>query len=51
MATRETPRGVEATGFADPEKKLIENCPLVITTIECREDEAKKTCEFDYILS
>ena len=49
MAKSATPRGVEDTGFAD--KKLIENCPLVITTIECREDEAKKTCEFDYILS
>ena len=47
MATRETPRGVEATGFPDPEKQLIENCPLVITTIECRPKD-KKTYEFDY---
>ena len=31
MATRETPRGVEATGFS--EKKLIENCPLVISAL------------------
>ena len=45
MAKSETPRGVEATGFAD--NKLIENCPLVITTIECRPKD-KKTYEFDY---
>ena len=45
MATRETPKGVEATGFAD--NNLIENCPLVITTIDCRPKD-KKTYEFDY---
>ena len=45
MAKSETPRGVEATGFAD--NKLIENCPLVITTIDCRPKD-KKTYEFDY---
>ena len=45
MGTRETPRGVEATGFAD--NNLIEDCPLVITTIECRPKD-KKTYEFDY---
>lgn len=47
MAKTETPRGVEATGFSD--KKLIENCPLVITTIDCRNPtKDKKTYEFDY---
>ena len=45
MAKTETPRGVEATGFSD--KKLIENCPLVITTIDCRPKD-QKTYEFDY---
>ena len=46
MAKTETPTGVESTGF--PDNNLIENCPLVITTIDCRpKDEAKKTYEFD----
>ena len=45
MAKTKTPSGVEATGsFFD--KKLIENCPLVITTIDCRPKD-KKTYEFD----
>ena len=44
MAKRESPRGVEATGF--PDNNLIENCPLVITTIECRPKD-KNTYEFD----
>ena len=50
MAKSATPRGVEDTGFAD--KKLIENCPLVITTIECRNPtKDKKTYDFDYTIA
>ena len=47
MAKTKTPSGVEATGsFFD--KKLTENCPLVITTIDCRNPtKDEKTYEFD----